>query len=933
MAIEDTKFSHQAYLSSYIDEISSELKKTRITDFEYINLIDTEKLSLAESFALLTGKSENLSFTKLKSHQYSALIPKIRIYRVDTSDEGDREYEFVFDKTNKLNYNILGENIIRDNSAGIKNINWTLAGTNPISAERNIECSIDFYFNSINAFSGGDYDSMLSFWKQENPVFSKSVFDNQKTFTTRNYWALLFHPDFKRDSSAYESVNFRIKVVIGWEDIEPNIKRELFSDPVFKDLDEEIKNSNIVMYLNLVKHNFEFKEDGSVVVKAEYIGTLENALFNYKYDLFRGLKEKLNRLNNSFTYSKFIGSGTINLNKEKLKLSIIKSIINGDDSYGLSNCGDEGKSLLGFKNSLKDLPPDIIEKRLLQKQEYLDEIEKEIIEKQVLIKNEFYNSLIQKLMETNKLYSLEVNESKITNWLAWKNESEAKTKASSEEEVSIPKPPLLDNLTITELQTTPANVQSSLEELTEATNPTSSAAENAKRLIGLGSTNDEFINNKLDEITNKIKESEAEADKQTIYYTTVGNLIEAASNIIVTPPQTTPLDQKDITEFKRNIITFSTFNEFGTSNIADIPIAYNNLLQFFIDKVYKPQKNEYSLYQFIKDVVTTLIEPALNNRSVANGEINKYSNVSLATNIITLKSQQDIPNTPPLNNITLPSNIDLSDVTRKDLKPFYPTSTNQGGRYYFYYFIYDKYSKEFNGKGDPIEDSKRGIYHYTIAQDVGLIKSINFKRNDQPYLRESKSVGKKTIFLGQFRDIYAADVKMVGNNIYTPGMILLLKPSVEFGKVIGTPENPSFSQVTGVGGYYTVIKVSNTIDENGYSTDLECLFHSNEPKTQRRKEDEPCERLIKFYGTDAFLNEIQTELNSIASAATAESGSLVYQAKQEVAEQWNSLSEGQQTGVVGTVAAGLVFGIPGAIIGGGATAIFADSKEQEGGTE
>ena len=109
-----------------------------------------------------------------------------------------------------------------------------------------------------------------------------------------------------------------------------------------------------------------------------------------------------------------------------------------------------------------------------------------------------------------------------------------------------------------------------------------------------------------------------------------------------------------------------------------------------------------------------------------------------------------------------------------------------------------------------------------------MIKSITFKKVDQPYSREAKSVGKKTMFLGQFRDIYAADIKMVGNNIYNNGMLLFLKPSVEFGKVIGTPKNPSFSQLTGVGGYYSVIKVENSITENGYETNLTCLFHSND---------------------------------------------------------------------------------------------------------
>jgi hypothetical protein len=201
--------------------------------------------------------------------------------------------------------------------------------------------------------------------------------------------------------------------------------------------------------------------------------------------------------------------------------------------------------------------------------------------------------------------------------------------------------------------------------------------------------------------------------------------------------------------------------------------------------------------------------------------------------------------------------------------------------------------KEFDGKGDAVDDAKKGIYHYTIGQDYGLVKSIEFKRNDQPYLRESKSVGKKTIYLGQFRDIYAASIKMVGNNIYTPGMMLLLKPSLEFGRVItdiNKMEKPSFSQITGVGGYYSVIKVSSTIDENGYSTNLECLFHSNEPKRARQASQENCnEPVLSVY--DKNIKEIQSDIQGLIAVTNAISGSFVAQAERALVETYEKTKE------------------------------------------
>jgi hypothetical protein len=874
MAEEDAKFSHQAYLSSYIDDIAEE----STSDFNFVNKLITKNVSLPETFALLTGKSGNFSFTRLSSYQYSSIIPKVRIYRVDSQSNKETEYEFIFNKDTKLNnVNVLGDNLIRDNSAGIKSINWTLAGTNPVTAERNIECSIEFYFSSINAFSGGNYDAMLDFWGKGNQTLSEdSPFDDNKLFTTRNYWALLFHPSLKNNNSSYETTKFRIKAVIGWEDIDPNILSNIFKG--FDNINEELQDSNLVMYLNLVRHNFSFNEDGSVIVKAEYIASFENALFNYKYDLFRGLKSYINSLNTKFEYKTNSGpqGETVNYEREKAKLNLIKSLINGDNET-LKSCNDEVQLSL---DQLKKLPPDLVQQQITALEARADAIQGQIKIIATQIKRDFYSNVINRIIKNGKLYSISLTAEDITNWLDWKN-------ADNDQK--------------------PNNFSETIETVDKQASPTGLT-------VSLSENNtDVQVESQLDQLKNDIESREINVTDQIVYFTTIGHLIDSACFALVEGPEFKTLegynydlqgrDIKDgnrftegqILEFKKNIITFSSFDEEGIRNISDIPIAYNNLLQFFIDKVYRPQKTEYSLYQFVKDVITTLVEPALNLRSVQNKEINKYSNISLATNIITLKSLEEEPNTPPLKYIAdatstsqQKNTIDLNGITRESIKQLYPKSTNKGGKYYFYYIIYDKYLKDFDGKGNIVEDSRKGIYHYTIGQDYGLVKSINFKRNDQPYLRESKSIGKKTLYLGQFRDIYAADIKMVGNNIYTPGMILLLKPSVEFGEVIGNLDDkkPSFSQITGVGGYYSVIKVSSNIDENGYSTSLECLFHSNEPKRKRQSAGSECEEQLVDYAS--VIGEISGDLQQIIDSTKQTQDSTFYKLKQAAKDLYES---------------------------------------------
>ena len=110
---------------------------------------------------------------------------------------------------------------------------------------------------------------------------------------------------------------------------------------------------------------------------------------------------------------------------------------------------------------------------------------------------------------------------------------------------------------------------------------------------------------------------------------------------------------------------------------------------------------------------------------------------------------------------------------------------------------------------------------------------------------------------------------MIGNNIYYPGMVLFIVPSIEFG-------NPakinSFSQITGIGGYFQVIKVSSQLTEDGYDTTLDCVYQASgdEAKTTSKS---GCEDILQDIGLGNGLdsaNELAgafqlTIVNSIIS--------------------------------------------------------------------
>ena len=129
-------------------------------------------------------------------------------------------------------------------------------------------------------------------------------------------------------------------------------------------------------------------------------------------------------------------------------------------------------------------------------------------------------------------------------------------------------------------------------------------------------------------------------------------------------------------------------------------------------------------------------------------------------------------------------------------------------------------------RADEIEDRKKGIYHYYIGLDKGLVKSINFDKADVQGLREARQAEAGN--LGQIRDVYNAKVKMVGNSLYYPGMKLFLNPPIGFGRPEQDGSEGGFgtlSNLLGIGGYYDVITVDSTISRGGqYDTELNCVW-------------------------------------------------------------------------------------------------------------
>lgn len=891
MASEEEKdgefvFDKQTFLVSYYEDIASVVQNLK---YDYVYLLNHKKdAGLSTCISVLTDKIDSSNFIKLKTHQYNAILPKIRIFRLDYNDDRSvkAQKQFIFEKDAKYNIEDMLKPAIKNN-CGIKSISWKLAGSNPVTAEKQVELQIKLFFDSINSFSGGSYDSMVSAWSNATGYDNADFSFCDTDATTKNYWSLIFHPQQKSDKDKYDTFNFRIKAIVGWEDIGENIRSQL---NIPSEIDDEVKKLNYGFFLNLIKHQFNLNEDGSIELIIDYVASFENETSNYNYNILGTLPDELKNIS-SKTGAELIDiikQGAIITEedakaleeqfgiswKEISKNEAILAAVRSSSQNEIENLNKLYQTLSDAKKRQEILGCDAIPQKikdafapfgsgevtgLLAQQDQFQKMQNVITSLAILanitLKRKYYSFFIKKLMEQKqgqeKFFAIELTPEQIKNWKNWY---------------------LKYNNAKPALKSTPNNSNDAVSDVKNSTQQ-----DLQKEITEYQPTFFDSASQTVDELWSSTKVKISGPENTKIVFTTFGAIVDVAYQVVeshlngtfnsdepamCTANSDTESDKrlKFVSQLKRlktiignisdenQIFNTSTNTNGLVRNLAFAPIEIDLLKQFLVENMIKPKKEQYSLFSFIKDVLSSIVVHGVNSFQRQNDEVDKYANISLASILVNLGNRL---NDAPLETLFMNEGSSIIEgvnlIQGKDkLEPYYINLLNNNHRYYYTYnLLYDKTMKDFVPLNDPEKDAKNGIFHFTYGQDYGLIKSINFSRVDQPYLKEAKAVGKQTFYLGQFRDRYNADITMIGNNLYYPGMILYIRPSVEAS---GTPskDRPNFSQISGIGGYYFVHEVESSITEDGYETKLKTIWQHDgyeEPKLTLTPQEE-CKAML-----------------------------------------------------------------------------------------
>lgn len=780
----------------------------------------------------------------LKTHELSAILPRLNLYRVQTDPKTGKvteTEEFYFDShVSKKNVaNLMSGKSERFGEAGVMGVNWQLLGGQPAEVKRYVQVDVEFFFSSI------------------------SILTNEGSPDRLSYLDL-----FRRRGP---SEGYRLRLDVGWH--LPEKSSVIFkSQKRAEEVRKALAKSNQTMWLQLRNHDLKFNQNGTVNLTIQYYSSLE-------YDL-----QKINVIQD--------------MRKKKDKKKIEDDLKRAEKIYkemSAKECEPKKKTLtgLGFKNTWNYNSYLANKKKMKMRLDFAQKVQgragfavlREI--NRVLHEPIAHNgAIIRSRVFQLRVPSVELGYTDgnvVTDegyfWGIGKKTGGQNIKKTIEnygQMLAYKRPsiqPPLSGYAIMD------NVSYQLRKAAGKKKVDTKSLKEYKKIM-----------KKLDE--SLLSSTKKKSEWTTFKYCFLGDIIDAvimsclniygAGGTITKTGGTADPNLNSILSNMKIVfgtITLPTYksakipgtsisNAAGVTSgrtifkgaehtipLSDLPISYNLFNAWFIRNVIDAGKSTFLLKDFIRLLLIELVNAAVGNECFV--EQDKFF-AEFARNRVEMSFHTvRIPNSnggPKEVFTKSPADESLSNVPiyKKRLSTKYldklkfsaadpdtrdVTMTN-------YLFINAVNQAMNRREKNRARDMERGIFHLNIAQNSGIVRSISFSKTGADYLEESLLENSKTNReLEVFRRVYNADVECYGNASFLPGQMIYIDPTTVG---MGDPAKKiSTARALGLGGYYLVIKVTSSIKRGEFYTnftarwvgfgDGEALFPSASDKAKKRR--------------------------------------------------------------------------------------------------
>ena len=755
----------------------------------------------------LTQSSNKEHLFELSTDKLSSLQPMIRLYKiiVDTETKKEKEVEITFDPHISELQGDLEKLILKPGNAhrgvgvGIKDFVMSYEANNPFAIKKSIKAKLTLFATNFGELyrdrNGVDSNGVSTTYKYLDLALKTG---DEETFS---YVREKINPkEYDSVLSNTEKLNFRLKAVVGWANPKGNKLdtaggfRNIFDSDSLK----AIYDSYVTINLTPTIHNFDFDELGRVTFTLNYLAYIEDFFDQPGYNILMSTDSVISQIKRKLKY--------IDLSK-KCKPSEVSQIKNSSaEAQAIENEKiNNFRSLMeNMANAGKirvfDMPID----KINQYREYgpLQQLDEDL-------KDKFIND------EVNRLYSY--GDLDIQDLLNSKG-----VKEGSEEQGG-------DKNTI-------------------ANEPEVQVNYNGIANVSFFWVSD-LIDVILSNIGNVLETLPAEISKDTELNTSDPDVAEEILNY-----------RRYLENFYKLRVVLGPLElvnpnepaeEGGTSsgitvslcNMGDVPISVKYFLEWMTNAVLKVNRQKYPLNSFLNEFFNNFIRDFL-NRDTCYGSRAKQKTRVFQT-AITAYNENPGGN-PNVDDITYYSikqqNNGISTAKRLALLPEaaegssppmdaygtpWPVLNVMGGREqatykgalsnemnYLVYFVGRSYPMD-KLTGIKSNDHRRGIFHYQIGKNTGIVKNISLKKTNSPGLAEVRFEQNGYDGLQQLLVLYDADISTFLDINSFPGTYIYIEP-----RGFDPSLNPLQFTELGVGGYYMIVRTEHTIGPGKANTDI-----------------------------------------------------------------------------------------------------------------
>ena len=776
---------------SRIHDVGNEFKgRIRLID---TNATEGDKAAIINR--LTSPKGDDIrAFFNARPELISALVPQIRLFRVQSEPKGDglklREVEFDFPKHNNPDSSQYKGDLqtSRDKwEFGIKEFSFSFDGTSPATARNDIKANLTLFFRDFNDLIKKRSLNEFTSYKDKNVASPVDVMNSKKN--KYSYLDLILFPGSKHQGHAdhplqYNASQYRIRADVGWAN--PSGRSEHFrkicdaSGTKPEELKSALEKINKSFYLNMVDHDLDFANDGSVTIKIEYRAYMESAAKSTSLDI--------------------LSTPEINSIRRNLQSEM-------NTMWGKCDAQQMNELIQTYRTIetelLKKSYQSIIT-RLLRRQRMMY-VYSDAKSRDLFSKLGFFEKLPNMYNGQKQQYTSNLVET----------EQVAMNASTTNEQASAKTFTFIDG------------------ELSEF-NPTShNPGDNS---LGLEVVNYFFVGD--------------------LFYTLMDCMYEAPGDTDVGELVGKPRD--DVKNTKLLLSSFKYKHPLDVSqdleiNIAEIPVAVDFFLEFINKNILEGERRSYPLMYFIRDFCNRLIVDLMNELCIKS--IVPEARIRFQTSNLLALPVKPTDTDPAFYLPKLDGSI-IRDVTmgHKDGQlPFIASLENRSiDDAYNYITIYPITSNMVTTdpgtapKGIMSEDEANGIRHLFIGRPRGLVKTIKFSKVDMQYIREARYFNHGYNGLMQLGSVYKASVEMIGNTLFYPGMTIFINPVSLASEDMdptqgGSPTEeldwdpntgelisgnlPSIANALGIGGYHLITKVKSIIAPGKFNTTIDARFY------------------------------------------------------------------------------------------------------------